>query len=64
MLNCKECPDNSRIDREECQKCLDEEENKYLSEKNWDADVCYSCWNLFKEVKWACEWCIFETLKK
>ena len=63
MLNCKECDNVSSNDRQECQKCLDEEENRYLSEKNWDSDICYSCWSLFQGRE-LCANCIFSILKK
>ena len=70
MLECKTCEHNADIDRENCEKCLDElddtkkDESRYLTEENRDSDVCFSCWNLFKEVKWACTDCLFDSLKK
>lgn len=63
MLECKTCEHNAENDRENCWPCLEAENDRYLSEKNWDADVCYSCGDLFKEEE-VCANCIFSVLKK
>lgn len=66
-LNCKFCDHNAESHRDNCWPCLEKEENRYLSEKNWDSEVCAGCQFLWKELEdktEVCSDCIFSLLNK
>lgn len=67
MLECKTCEHNAEITRENCWWCLDKEQSRFLSEKNWDSEVCSWCQYLWKELEdktEVCSDCIFSILNK